>query len=136
MCSSDLWFPVNYLMVQALRRFHEYYGAAFKVECPTGSGKLMDLNEVADELSHRLIRTFQRDGQGRRPVFGNHEKLQSDPYWRDYIPFHEYFHGDTGAGVGASHQTGWTGLVAKMIDEFFMKQPQATGVTATATKAG
>jgi mannosylglycerate hydrolase MGH1-like protein len=132
---GPIWFPVNYLMVQALRRFHEYYGGSLKVECPTRSGRLMDLGEVADELSRRLISTFQRDAQGRRPVFGNHEKLQSDPHWRDNVPFHEYFHGDSGAGVGASHQTGWTGLVAKMIDEIFMKPKEASGITATAAQA-
>jgi hypothetical protein len=128
---GPIWFPVNYLMIQALRRFHEYYGESFKVECPAGSGKLMDLNEVANEISRRLISTFQRDGNGNRPAFGKNEKFQSDPHWRDYIPFYEYFHGDSGAGVGASHQTGWTGLVAKMIDEIFMKQAQPSGMTRT-----
>jgi hypothetical protein len=125
---------VNYLMIQALRRFHEYYGESFKVECPAGSCKLMDLNEVADEISRRLISTFQRDGNGNRPALGKNEKFQSDPHWRDYIPFYEYFHGDSGAGVGASHQTGWTGLVAKMIDEIFMKQAQPGGITGTTSQ--
>jgi hypothetical protein len=125
---GPIWFPVNYLLIQALRRFHEYYGSSVRVECPTGSGMLMDLNEIADEISRRLISTFQRDDHGRRPVFGKNEKFQSDPHWRDYIPFYEYFHADTGAGVGASHQTGWTGLVVKMIDEIFNQQ--AAKITA------
>jgi hypothetical protein len=133
---GPIWFPVNYLLIQALRRFFDYYGESFRVECPTGSGHLMNLNEVADEISRRLVSTFQRDSHGRRPVLGDNPKLQSDPLWRDYVPFHEYFHGDTGAGVGASHQTGWTGLVAKMIDELFVKQNQATRITTAAAKAG
>jgi hypothetical protein len=95
----------------------------------------MNLDEVADEISRRLLSTFQRDKSGRRPVFGNQTMFQSDPHWNGYVPFHEYFHGDTGAGVGANHQTGWTGLVAKMIDELFMKQKSVPGITATAAKA-
>jgi hypothetical protein len=133
---GPIWFPVNYLLIHALRRFHEYYGESFRVECPTGSGILLNLDEVADEISRRLVDTFKRDLRGRRPVLGANETFQSDPHWRDYIPFHEYFHGDTGAGVGASHQTGWTALVAKMIDELFMKQNQSSGITATGAKAG
>jgi hypothetical protein len=131
---GPIWFPVNYLMIHALRRFHKYYGDTFKVECPTRSGRMVDLNEVAAEISRRLICTFQRDAQGRRPVLGNNEKFQSDPHWRDYIPFHEYFHGDTGAGVGASHQTGWTGLVANMIDEIFTKQKRPVGIATVVTQ--
>ncbi|HKV95791.1 MAG TPA: glucosidase [Candidatus Angelobacter sp.] len=132
---GPIWFPVNYLLIQALRRFHEYYGSSVRVECPTGSSTLMDLNEIADEISHRLISTFQRDDHGRRPVLGKNEKFQTDPHWRDYIPFHEYFHGDTGAGVGASHQTGWTGLVVKMIDEIFNKEAaKITAAPATVEK--
>ncbi|HEY1940467.1 MAG TPA: glucosidase [Candidatus Angelobacter sp.] len=119
---GPIWFPVNYLLIHALRRFHEYYHESFQVECPTGSGRLMNLDEVADEISRRLVSTFQRDAKGRRPVFGGNEKFQSDPNWRDYVPFYEYFHGDTGAGVGASHQTGWTALVTKMIDELALRQ--------------
>jgi hypothetical protein len=118
---GPVWFPPNFLMVQALRRFHAYYHDTFRVECPTGSGRLMNLDEVADELSRRLVSTFLRDAQGRRPVFGANEKFHSDPHWRDYLLFFEYFHGDTGAGVGASHQTGWTALVTKMIDELSRK---------------
>jgi len=132
---GPIWFPVNYLLIQALRRFHDYYGESFRVECPTGSGHLMNLNEVADEIGRRLVSTFQRDRSGNRPVLGTNARFQSDPLWRDYIPFHEYFHGDTGAGVGASHQTGWTGLVAKMIDELFVKQKKNTRITAAAARA-
>jgi glycogen debranching enzyme len=132
---GPVWFPVNYLLVQALRRFHEYYHDSMRVECPNGSGRLMNLDEVADELSRRLVSTFQRDAQGRRPVFGANETFQSDPHWRDYVPFYEYFHGDTGAGVGASHQTGWTALVAKMIAELSLKQRAASGTTVTAAQA-
>ena len=129
---GPIWFPVNYLLVQALRRFHGYYGDSFQVECPTGSGTQMNLSQVADEISRRLVSTFQRDSRGRRPVLGNNDKFQTDAHWRDYIPFHEYFHGDTGAGVGASHQTGWTALVATMIHELFMKEQKAAEV-ATST---
>jgi hypothetical protein len=98
-----------------LRVYHRYLGDAFTVECPTGSGVRMTLAEVADELSERLTSIFLEDGEGLRPVFGDCELLQRDPAWHDLIPFHEYFHGDTGAGLGASHQTGWTGLVADLI---------------------
>jgi len=114
---GPVWFPVNYLLIKALRRFRQYFGEAFKVECPTGSGQWMNLDEVADEIARRLISTFQLDPQGRRPVFGGNQKFQSDPHWRDCILFHEYFHGDTGEGIGASHQTGWTALAACMIQD-------------------
>jgi hypothetical protein len=96
--------------------FYLYYGDEFKVECPTGSGKLMNLFEVNREISRRIISTFTRDAEGRRPVYGGTDKFQNDPHWRDYILFYEYFHGDNGAGLGASHQTGWTGLVASLIE--------------------
>ncbi len=112
---GPVWFPVNYLIIESLQRFHSYYGDEFKVECPTGSGQMLTLNQVADELTRRLSRLFLRDEQQRRPVFGTQEKLQTDPNFRDYIPFHEYFHGDSGHGLGASHQTGWTGLIAKLL---------------------
>ena len=128
---GPIWFPVNYLLVQALRRFHGYYGDSFQVECPTGSGTQMNLSQVADEISRRLVSTFQRDSRGRRPMLGNNDKFQTDAHWRDYIPFHEYFHGDTGAGVGASHQTGWTALVATMIHELFMKEQKAAEVATS-----
>jgi hypothetical protein len=113
---GPIWFPVNYLLVESLQQFHHYYGNDFKVECPTGSGQYLTLNEIADELSQRLIRIFLHN-DGRRAVFGDHELFQRDEHWRDYIPFYEYFHGDDGAGIGASHQTGWTGLVAKLLQQ-------------------
>jgi hypothetical protein len=112
---GPIWFPVNYLLIESLQKFHHYYGDEFKVECPTGSGNMLTLEEVAEELGRRLSRIFLRDEQGRRAGFGDHPKLQSDPHFRDYPLFYEYFHGDTGRGIGASHQTGWTGLVAKLL---------------------
>jgi mannosylglycerate hydrolase MGH1-like protein len=115
---GPIWMPVNALLIRALLQFYLYYGDSFKVECPTGSGKMMNLFEVAREISNRLTSIFVRDKQGRRAVYGGTEKFQNDPYWRDYIFFYEYFHGDNGAGLGASHQTGWTGLVAKLIELF------------------
>jgi hypothetical protein len=114
---GPVWFPVNYLLIESLQKFHHYLGDEFKVECPTGSGNMMTLWEVAAELSKRLTRAFLRDEQGRRPVHGGAQKFQEDPHWRDLILFYEYFHGDNGAGVGASHQTGWTALVAKLIQQ-------------------
>jgi hypothetical protein len=112
---GPIWFPVNYLLIESLQKFHHYYGSDFKVECPTGSGQYLSLEEIAGELSRRLARIFLRDDRGRRAVFGDHAKLQTDPHFRDYVLFHEYFHGDTGRGVGANHQTGWTALVAKLL---------------------
>jgi hypothetical protein len=112
---GPVWFPVNYLIIEALLRFHTYLGDSFTVECPTGSGQQMTLKQVAIHLSQRLVALFERDSSGRRPVYGGTETFQSDPHWRDYILFYEYFHGDNGAGIGASHQTGWTGLVAALI---------------------
>jgi hypothetical protein len=112
---GPIWFPVNYLIIESLQKFHHYYGDDFMIECPTGSGKYLTINGVAQELSRRLERIFLRDAAGRRSVFGEREKLQTDPHFRDYVLFHEYFHGDNGRGVGASHQTGWTGLVAKLL---------------------
>jgi hypothetical protein len=114
---GPIWFPVNFLIVESLQRFHHYLGPEFTVECPTGSGVFMTLAEVAEEISRRLTRTFLRGADGRRPVHGEHEQFQTDPHWRDLMLFYEYFHGDTGRGVGASHQTGWTGLVAKLIQQ-------------------
>jgi hypothetical protein len=110
--------PVNALILRALLSFFLFYGDNFKIECPTGSGKLMNLFEVAKDLSDRLQHIFLLDESGRRPVYGGTEKFQNDPQWKDYILFFEYFHGDNGAGLGASHQTGWTGLVAKFIQLF------------------
>jgi mannosylglycerate hydrolase MGH1-like protein len=114
---GPIWFPVNYLIIESLQQFHHYYGDDFKVECPTGSGQLLTLREIADELSRRLMRIFLRGADGQRAAFGGNPIFQQDPHWRDYIMFYEYFHGDTGAGVGASHQTGWTGLIAKLIQQ-------------------
>ena len=112
---GPIWFPVNFLIIESLQKFHHYYGDDFKIECPTGSGNYLTIDGVAQELAHRLTRLFRRDVTGRRPVFGQCEKLQRDPHFRDYLLFHEYFHGDNGRGAGASHQTGWTGLVAKLL---------------------
>jgi hypothetical protein len=112
---GPIWFPLNYLVIEALRRFQQYLGDGFTVEHPVGSGNLLTLTQVADDLSERLIGIFLDDGQGRRPVFGDIERFQTDPAFHDAIPFHEYFDGDTGKGLGASHQTGWTGLVAALI---------------------
>jgi hypothetical protein len=112
---GPIWMPLNFLIIESLQRYHLYYGNEFKVECPTGSGKYLNLNEVADEITRRLNRIFLKDDQGRRPVFGNVEKFQKDPHFRDYILFHEYFHGDLGTGLGSSHQTGWAGLIARLL---------------------
>jgi len=112
---GPIWVPMNYLLIEALQRFHYYYGDDFTVEHPTGSGCYLTLDQVADDLSQRLIRLFTRNADGRRPVFGGVDLFQHDPHWRDYPLFYEYFHGDNGAGIGASHQTGWTGLIAKLI---------------------
>ena len=115
---GPVWMPVNGLIIRALLHFHLYYGDSFKIECPTGSGKLMNLFEVSREIANRLAATFMRDGKGRRPVYGGSTKFQTDPHWRDLVLFYEYFHGDNGAGLGASHQTGWTGLVGTLITLF------------------
>jgi hypothetical protein len=116
---GPIWFPVNYLLIESLREFHRFYGDDFKVECPTGSKVFLNLSEVADELSHRLIRIFLRDADGRRPVYRypGMQRFDADPHWKEFILFFEYFHGDTGAGLGASHQTGWTGLVATLLTQ-------------------
>jgi hypothetical protein len=112
---GPIWMPVNVLILYALKQYHRYYGDTFQVECPTGSGRLMNLDQVSRELARRLTRLFLRDEQGRRAVFGSYRLFNEDPCWRDLIPFHEYFHGDTGRGCGASHQTGWTGLIAQVL---------------------
>ncbi|MGE5216112.1 MAG: MGH1-like glycoside hydrolase domain-containing protein, partial [Chloroflexota bacterium] len=115
---GPIWFPVNYLLIESLQKFHFFLGDQYKIECPTGSGSEFNLWQIAGEISQRLTRIFVRDENGRRPVFGGKEKFQQDPYWRDLISFPEYFHGDNGAGIGASHQTGWTALVAKLIQQY------------------
>jgi hypothetical protein len=114
---GPIWFPMNYLLIESLQKYHYYLGDRFTVEFPTGSGNMLTLWEIAAELSRRLTGIFLRDEQGRRPVYGDREKFQQDPHWRDLVLFHEYFHGDTGAGLGASHQTGWTGLVTKLLQQ-------------------
>jgi Glycosyl hydrolase family 63 C-terminal domain len=112
---GPIWFPVNYLLIESLQKFHHYYGNDFKVECPTGSGNYLTLEQVSEELARRLSSLFLPGPNGRRPLYGSNERLQTDPHFRDYLVFPEYFDGDTGRGVGASHQTGWTGLVAKLL---------------------
>jgi hypothetical protein len=112
-----VWFPVNFLIIESLQKYNYYFGSDVMVEFPTGSGKRCNLGEVAAELSRRLSRLFLRDSNGRRPAFGPNEKFQADPHFRDHILFHEYFHGDDGTGLGASHQTGWTALVAKLLQQ-------------------
>jgi hypothetical protein len=114
---GPIWFPVNYLLIESLQKFHYFLGDQYQVEYPFGSGQQATLWQVSRELSQRLIGIFLRDGKGRRPVFGGEELFQRDPQWRDHLLFYEYFHGDNGAGIGASHQTGWTGLVAKLIQQ-------------------
>jgi len=114
---GPIWFPVNFLLIESLQKFHSYLGDDFQLECPTGSGKKMTLREIALELSQRLMRIFLKDSSGKRPVYGATSKFQNDPHWQNLILFYEYFHGDNGAGIGASHQTGWTGLVANLIQE-------------------
>ncbi len=121
---GPIWFPVNFLLIESLQKFHYYLGDDFQLECPTGSGKMMTLGEIASELSQRLTRIFLKDSSGKRPVYGATPKFQNDSHWQDLILFYEYFHGDNGAGIGASHQTGWTGLVAKLIQDFGKYQTQ------------
>jgi hypothetical protein len=111
-----VWLPVNYLLIEALERYHHYYGDGLQVECPTGSGKKLNLQQVADDLRCRLARLFLRDAQGRRPCHGEDRRYVEDPHWRDLVLFHEYFHGETGQGLGGSHQTGWTALVTRLLE--------------------
>jgi hypothetical protein len=122
---GPVWFPVNYLLVEALQKFDYFYGDGLKVECPRGAGRLMTLGEVARELSQRLTRIFLRDAAGRRPAHGDDARFAADPHWRDLVLFHEYFHGDTGRGLGASHQTGWTALVVKLVQDLARSEHHA-----------
>ncbi|MBI4276919.1 MAG: glucosidase, partial [Armatimonadetes bacterium] len=121
---GPIWFPINFLLIESLQKFHHYYGDDFLVECPTGSGTKRTLWQIAEELSRRLCRIFLRGPDGRRPVFGTNEVFQADPHWRDHVLYYEYFHGDTGAGLGAGHQTGWTALVAKLLDQTARSSPE------------
>jgi len=120
---GPIWAPMNALLIRALLQYYMYYGDDFQVECPTGSGRLMTLYHVAEEISHRLSSIFLTDQDGHRPVFGGSQKFQTDPHWRDYPLFYEYFHGDNGAGLGASHQTGWTGVIARAMHLFATTTP-------------
>jgi hypothetical protein len=113
---GPVWMPTNFLLLRALVNLYQFYGNDFTVECPTGSGRRMTLYEVAIELGTRLQRIFLRDANGHRPLYGVAKKFQEDPHWKDYVLFYEYFHGDNGAGLGASHQTGWTGVIARILD--------------------
>jgi hypothetical protein len=119
---GPVWFPVNFLLIEALERYDHYYGASFKIECPTGSGRLCTLAQVAQDLRCRLASIFLPDGQGRRPCHGEDARYAGDPAWRDLVLFYEYFHGDNGRGLGASHQTGWTALVERCIDDSAFRQ--------------
>jgi len=114
---GPIWFPINFLLVEALERYHHFYGNTLKVECPTGSGRLMNLKQVADELSRRLASIFLPDARGRRPVHGQDRRYADDPHWQELVLFYEYFHGDDGRGLGASHQTGWTALATRCIED-------------------
>jgi hypothetical protein len=116
---GPVWFPVNFLLIEALQKYDHYYGRSLSIEFPRYSGRQASLCEISHDLSRRLTAIFLRsaDGRGRRPVLGDCAYFQSDPQWRDYIPFYEYFHGDNGSGLGASHQTGWTALVAKLLQQ-------------------
>jgi len=122
---GPIWMPVNGLIIRGLLQMYPFYGDDFKVECPTGSGNYLTLFEVAKEIGHRLSKIFLRDSKGNRPVYGGTRKFQEDPHWRDYILFYEYFHGENGAGLGASHQTGWTGLIARSLDLFARLSPES-----------
>jgi hypothetical protein len=122
---GPIWFPVNFLIIESLQKFHHYYGDDFRVECPTGSGRYATINEVANELALRLTRIFLCNADGLRPVYGHQEQLQRDPTLRDYVHFYEYFDGERGRGVGAAHQTGWTGLIAKLLMPRYTGEPSA-----------
>jgi hypothetical protein len=132
---GPIWMPVNALILRALYQFYQFYGDDFKIECPTGSGNMMTLYEVAIEINGRLSKIFLRDQKGRRAVYGGTEKFQNDPYWKDLILFHEYFHGENGAGLGASHQTGWTGVIASLMKISALVTPETVLKTESAYAA-
>jgi len=115
---GPVWFPMNYLLVEALQRYHHYYGDSLRMEFPTGSGNMLNLEQIARELACRLVRLFRRDGEGMRPALGADPRFGNDIHWRELVWFHEYYHGDTGRGLGANHQTGWTALICRLIEEF------------------
>jgi hypothetical protein len=134
---GPIWMPVNALIIRALLQYYAYYGDTFTIECPTGSGRRMTLYQVAEEISRRLAAIFVKGGDGRRPVYGGTKKFQEDPHWRDYLQFYEYFHGDNGAGIGANHQTGWTGVIARTLQLFATLTPEQVlefGKNAAAVK--
>jgi hypothetical protein len=133
---GPVWFPVNYLIIESLQKFHHYYGDDFKIECPTGSGRYTTIEGVARELQQRLSNLFLRGANGLRPAFGDHPKLQRDPHFRDHLLFYEYFHGDNGRGAGAEHQTGWTGLIAKLLQPRREEHGLMPGRTVPAETAG
>jgi len=132
---GPVWMPVNFLIIESLQRFHSYYGDDFNIECPVGSGTMMHLGEIAIELSRRLCRIFLRDEKGRRPVFGESPLEQEDPQFGDNVLFYEFFHGDTGRGLGASHQTGWTAVVALVLRSYGLAAKTPSAVTTPETEA-
>jgi hypothetical protein len=131
---GPIWFPMNFILLRGLVHLYAYYGDEFTVECPTGSGQQLTLWQVSQEIAERLARIFIRDADGRRPVYGGQSKFQTDPHWRDHILFYEYFHGDNGAGLGASHQTGWTGLVARLLHLYGTVTDFEAAVAASAAR--
>ena len=133
---GPIWFPVNFLIIESLQRFFFYYSPDFKIECPTGSGNYLNLEEIADFLGKRLARIFLQDENGKRPFNGQYPRFQDDPDFKDYILFYEYFHGDSGRGVGASHQTGWTGLIAKILQPRFQEMKLVKVQTETPDQTG
>jgi hypothetical protein len=132
---GPIWMPVNTIILRALYQFYQFYGDDFEIECPTGSGKMMTLFEVAVEINRRLSKIFLRDEKGHRAVYGGMEKFQNDPYWKDLILFHEYFHAENGAGLGASHQTGWTGVIGYLMKIAALVTPEAALTTESAYAA-
>jgi hypothetical protein len=127
---GPIWFPMNYLILEAFERYHEFYGDTLQVECPTGSGVMMNLGQVADELRKRLVRLFLADDEGNRPSYARGDRFQNDPNWKDLVLFYEYFHGDTGRGLGANHQTGWTALVAPILEHIAKRRTAREEVAA------
>jgi hypothetical protein len=133
---GPIWFPLNFLIIESLQKYHHFFGESFKVECPTGSGRKLTLGQVAIELSHRLSKLFLRDQNGSRPAHGNNRRFQDDPNWRELILFHEFFDGETGRGLGASHQTGWTALIAKLMQQNGEPQSSRQNGRKAVAKAG